>query len=365
MGFESGSISFRTFYLSSRLPEDHLQRFLRHAAPPLDSIGKDPVQGWVTGRHLLDRNLTETTAYLGGYLRLALMKAERKIPMPLMRAEVMMEEIATLQASGEEMLPRAERTRIRKEITERLLPEMPPQLSGIPMVCGKQDDFLFAAAMSDKQMDSLTMAFNQAVGIELVPVTPETASLKRKQFSTRQLSPTSFSPECPDDEAPDAIGMDFLTWLFYFCEECGGEISTGQGEFGVMLEGPLLFYKEGNGAHEIRLNRGAPLRGLEGNTALRAGKKLRRARVVLVRGDEQWSAEVDGIDFGMRGLKMPKVNPMDAASVFQERVISIRTYVSSLLALYDRFIDERRDPKNWNRVKGEIQNWVMNREGVN
>ena len=365
MGFENGSISFRTFYLSRRLPEDHLQRFRHHAAPPLDSIGRDPVQGWVTGRHLLDRNLTETTAYLGGYLRLSLMKAERKIPMPLLRAEIMMEEIATLQASGDEFLPRAERSRIRKEITERLLPEMPPQLSGIAIVCGKQDEFLFAAAMGDKQMDALTMSFNAAVGVELVPVTPETASLKRKQFSTRQLSPTSFSPECPDDDAPDAVGLDFMTWLSYFCEACGGQIATGQGEFGIMLEGPLLFFKEGEGAHEIRLNRGSPLRSLEANTALKAGKKLRRARVVLVRGDEQWSAEVDGQDFAMRGLKLPKVSPTDAASMFQERVISVRTYVSSLLALYDRFIDERRDPNTWKRVKGEMQNWVMTREGVN
>lgn len=363
MGFESGSISFRAFYLSSRLPEDHLERFAHHAAPPLDSIGRDPAQGWVTGRHLLDRNITEDTAYLGGYLRLTLMKAERKIPVPLMRAECMMEEIAALQASGEELLPRAERTRIRKEVTERMLPEMPPQLTGIPMVCGKQDDFLFAAAISDKHMDSLTLAFNSAVGIELIPVTPETASLKRKEFSTRQLTPTSFSPECKDEEAADLVGLDFMTWLLHYCEERGAEIESGQGTFAILLEGPLLFFKEGAGAHEIRLNKGEPLTSTEANSALRAGKKLRRARVTFARGEEMWRADVDGGDFALRGLKLPKVSPMDANSSFQERIISTRTFLSTLLSLFDLFIEERKDPAKWNAVKSDIQKWVMSREG--
>lgn len=363
MGFESGSISFRAFYLSSRLPQDHLHRFARHAAPSLDAIGREPVQGWVTGRHLLDRNIVEQSAYLGGYLRLTLMKAERKIPMPLMRAECMMEELAALQASGEEVLPRSERSRIRKEVTERMLPQMPPQLSGIPIVCGKQDDFLFAAAMSDKHMDALTQAFNSTVGIELIPVTPETASLKRKQFSTRQLTPTSFSPECKDDEAPDFVGLDFMTWLLHYCEERGAEIESGQGTFGILLEGPLLFFKEGPGAHEIRLNKGEPLTSAEANSALRTGKKLRRARVTFARGEEMWRAEVDGSDFALRGLKLPKVGPMDANSAFQERIISIRTFVSTLLSLFDLFIEERRDPAKWRSVRADMQKWVMSREG--
>ena len=364
MGFESGSISFRAFYLASQLPEDHLERFSQHAAPPMDSVGRDPAQGWVTGRHLLDRNIVEETAYLGGYLRLSLMKAERKVPMPLLRAECMMEELAAIQASGEAFLPRPERTKIRKEITERLLPQMPPQLSGISMVCGKQDDFLFATAIGDKQIDALTLAFNSTVGIELVPITPETASLKRKQFSTRQLSPCSFSPNCKDEDAPDLVGFDFMTWLLFYCEERGGLVESGQGEFSVMLEGPLLFFMEGAGAHEVRINKGAPLLSGESNTALRSGKKLRRARLTIARGEEQWSADMDGADFAIRGLKLPKAPPMDAASAYQERIISTRTFVSTFLAVYDIFIEERRDTTVWANVKRDMHKWVSTREGT-
>ena len=45
MGFESGSISFRAFYLSAGLPEDHVKRFAKHAAPGLDALGREIVHG--------------------------------------------------------------------------------------------------------------------------------------------------------------------------------------------------------------------------------------------------------------------------------------------------------------------------------
>ena len=76
MGFDVGSISFRAFYLQPALPRDYIDLFSQNAAPSLDSLGKDSISGWVTGRHLLDRNISEESAILGSYLRLTLMKAE-------------------------------------------------------------------------------------------------------------------------------------------------------------------------------------------------------------------------------------------------------------------------------------------------
>ncbi len=140
-------------------------------------------------------------------------------------------------------------------------------------------------------------------------------------------------------------------------------IQTDQGEFGVMLDGPLLFVMEGGGAHEIRLSRGSPLNSHEANTALRNGKKLRRARVILARGEESWRAEVDAADFAFRGLKLPKVFQYDAASLFQDRMLSIRTYVSVFLSLYDRFIEERMQVERWESVCRDMQSWVAGRAG--
>src|SRR5690242_11162172 len=107
------------FYVPRGLPDDAVQKFAKHAAPPIESLGDGEINGWVSGRHLLDRKINRDNAYYGGFLRLTLMQAERKIPEPLLRAESKMEEIAQLQASGEERLTQATRSDIRRSVTAR------------------------------------------------------------------------------------------------------------------------------------------------------------------------------------------------------------------------------------------------------
>src|SRR5215211_3800967 len=102
MSFESGSIAFRMLYVPHDLPKDVLKQFAKFAAPPLHSIGTEASQGWVGGRHLLDVPITEENAFYGGYLRLMLMKAERKVPTALLYAECMLEELAYMQSEGKQ-----------------------------------------------------------------------------------------------------------------------------------------------------------------------------------------------------------------------------------------------------------------------
>jgi hypothetical protein len=362
MGFEGGSISFRVFYMNRPLPDDHIARFAAQAAPPLDTLGREPVTGWVTGRHLLDRNIKEETARYGGYLRLTLLKAERRIPAPLLRAECMMEMLAAMQAAGVETLKREERARIRKEVTERLLPTMPPQLTGIPVICGQRGEALLAGAVSDRQVDALMLAFRQAVGVELTPVTPESAALKRRKRSLGDLDPVSFSGDCPDDEAPYGAGLDFLTWLWFFSEVRGGVFRSGQGDFAVALEGPLMFVMEGDGAHETRLRRGEPLLSAEAKASLCSGKKLRRARVRLVQDDREWTTEFDAEDFAFRGTKLPKGEELDAVSRFQDRMLLTQTLVQAVLSLFDLFLEERLTPDRWAATLREMRVWVSTRQ---
>ncbi|MDA1088350.1 MAG: recombination-associated protein RdgC [Verrucomicrobia bacterium] len=363
MGFESGNISFRGFYLKRKMPGDAVRRFADHALPALESLRNEPITGWVTGRHLLDRHITDESAIFAGYLRLNLVKAERKIPAPLLRAECMMEELAAMQAEGLEYLKRDQRIKIKKEITERLLPDMPPQLKAIPIVCGRDDEFIFSGAMSDGQVEALILHLSQALGSGLDPMTPESAALKRKGHSIQDLVVTSLSPECADEEVSESPGLDFLTWLWFYSETRGGELETGQGTWAVMLEGPLTFVMEGSGAHEASLRKGSPLQSVEARCALLGGKKLSRARVTLARGDEQWSGELDAQSFAMRGVKLPKTEELDAVSRFQDRMLSLKSYLDGILAYYDAFLDERIDPRRWKETVGQMRKWVANREG--
>ena len=361
MGFESGSISFRMHYLTGRLPEDAVRRFTKHAAPPLDALGREAVTGWVTGRHLLDRNITDETAYVAGYLRLTLMKAERKIPESLLRAECFMEELAELQARGVQFLKREVRAEIRRTVMERIMPNMPPTLQGIPFVHDNRADLLYVGATAEKQAEAFVVQFGHTTGVTLAPATPAAAALKRMQVNVRDLDPTSFSPECEDELASDSLGQDFLTWLWFHSEARGGLVRLDDGEYAAAIEGPLLFVNEGDGAHEALLRRGTPLVSTEAKTALLSGKKLRCARLTLARGDEMWMCALDAETFTFRGLKLPKGDAVDPVGRFHERMLALETYREAFLGFFDAFLKERSEPARWKATRKEIHAWVAGR----
>lgn len=364
MAFESGSVSFTVFYLSRDLPENVWNRFARHALPSMDALGAAPVQGWVTGRHLLDRHITSDSARLAGRLRLTLVKAERKIPQPLLRAECMMEELAALAASGRAKLNRAERAEIKRSVMERLLPAMPPTLSGIPVVYTFGSGQVYAGVTSDKQVDALTLAFREATGETLIPMTPEHAALRSRRIDIRELPPADFSPSREGVAADGEIGRDFLTWLWFFQDTEGGSLSTPNASYAMMIEGPLTFYKEGHGAHLALLQKGQPLVSSEAKAALQGGKKLRRAVLRMACGEETWSVTVDADAFAFRGLKLPRAEAFDPVARFEERMLSLERFRAAFLAYYDRFLGERSNPQRWPGAVEDIRRWIVSRAAL-
>jgi len=359
MAFDSGSVSFRLFYLQHSYDSGLVDAFAKNAAPAITSLNKDPISGWVTGRHLLDREITEEKCVLGPYLYAVYMRAEKKVPESLLRAHCRLEEDAEMRARGTDVLPRAVRAEIKQRIMESLLPNMPPTLSSIPAVVDFRNDLLIAGAMTDKQIDTLSPVFKETAGTLPILLTPETAAIRRKQVNANDLDPVSFSPDDTLDPPTEAtLGMDFLTWLWFVWEKEGGVYHLPDGrEFGVMLEGPLTFYREGLGAFEAVLRKGTPINSREAATALLCGKKLRRAKVVIGQGDNVFAATLDA-DFAFRSLKLPKGEQLDPVGRFQERMGFIETFWGAWLSLYDRFLDLRTDPKQWPKTLDAMKQWI-------
>jgi Putative exonuclease, RdgC len=363
MAFENGSVSYRMFYVTRAMPDDAVSRFAENAAPPIDTLSDGEIHGWVSGRHLLDRVITEKNAVYGGFLRLTLMKAERKIPESLLRAECRMEELAQQEASGKPFLTRSEKKDIKDSIVSRLLPTMPPQLKGIPFVFDEREGIIYATALNDKQMDAFTIYFSQTLGFNLIPVLPETAAMKRLRVDIKTWSPTSFSPEVDNSEAGQDPGEDFLTWLWFYSEARGGIANLEDlGEFAVMIDGPLNFISDGSGAQDVVLRRGEPRLSAEAKTSLLGGKKLKQAKLTLAQGDLSWSCTFTAAGFVVRGLKMPPLEKMDAVTAFQERINQIGRFSEATLRLFDRFVKERNHVNDWKKTTTEIHAWVSERK---
>jgi hypothetical protein len=365
MAFESGSISCRLFTLPKKLPDDVVERFAKEAAPPLDTLSEGEVKGWVTGRHLLDRNITEETAFYGGYLRLALRLAEKKVPQSLLRAECKVEELAVMAAEDKPFLKATQRAEIRKSVYDRLLPNMPPQLKAMPFVCRPDSRYLFATALAAKQCDQFAAAIYATLGFNIFPMTPETAAAERKKVDARDWPGTSFTPDIDDGEMESQPGREFLTWLWFIAEAQEGTVYLEeQGQVNILIEGPLTFVHEGNGAHISVLRQGEPVNSAEARTCLLSGKKLKSAKVTLAIGEENWKVTLDADEFVLRGLTVPQSEEnLDPISRFQERMLGLEKFTEVFLGLYDVFMEQRADSHRWKKTRDSIHEWVKSRKG--
>lgn len=362
MAFESGSIRCRAFFVPQPFPKQHLEAFADHAAPPIEQLKTEPIHGWVSGRHLLERRIDEETAMIAGYLRLTLMQAERKIPESLLRATARMEELAQARARGVAEVDRKTRAAIRKEVRERLLPDMPPDLKGMTFVYDDNNRVLYAEALSDKQYDAFMAGFRETLSIPLIPMEPATAAMKLRQLDITTLPPCAFTPEDTSEEIDPHPGQDFLTWLWFLIETDGGIFTIpNAGRTGVMIDGPLAFVMEGEGAHETILRNGCPLLSAEAKTALLSGKKLKRACLQFVRENDNWQVTVDADTFVFRRITLPEREKIDPLTTFQERMLALNSLREMFLHLYERFLDARADRAGWQNTLPAIHRWIKDR----
>ena len=371
MSYESGTITTRIFGVPRPLPQDAIARFLAGALPAIESLSDGTIHGWVTGRHLLDRNITDDTATYGGFLRLALVQAEKKVPEKLLRAECKMEELAQMQAQGIDRLSGSARREIRRSIEARMQPHAQPTLKEIPFVYDQRAEIIYAGAMSNRQIDAFQLAFAQTCGFSLVPLTPEMAAAKYAKTNARDWEPTSFSSEREEAEVSHDPGMDFLAWLWFVAEARGGQANIPNvGNVSMMLEGPLQFHIEGGGAHDVAIRKGEPLLSASAKTALLSGMKPCRAKITLATGEHFCTFTLDAPTFGIRGLKLPEVEKggkgerikLDAISFFQARMESLEQFRAMFYGLFAMFATERTDPAKWNATVREMQNWISNRK---
>ena len=111
-----------------------------------------------------------------------------------------------------------------------------------------------------------------------------------------------------------------------------------------MIEGPLTFFLEGDGAHITLLRKGSALISTEAKTALMSGKKLTSAKITIARNQEAFNTTIDASEFIFRGFKIPKLEDLDSISWFQQRMISLNRFQSVFTAFYRKFLDDRLNP---------------------
>ena len=365
MPFDQGNLTFRICRMPEAMPEDAVKKFAEHAGQPLEMVHDEPMWGWVSPRHLLDCNITEETIKTAGYYHLCLRQAERKIPASLLTAECRLEELSRMAAAGTDHINKKERKTIKEEVQQRLLPDMPPQLSGIYFVIDEAEKLLFTTATSQHALDIFLSMFNKTFGFEPIPLNPDLIATDMYGIAPEDVPGICISPNMkqPQGEGNGTLGENFLTWLWFYQEQRGGVLPPSKlGEFALMIDGPLTFVSEGSGALESVVRKGTPTISAEAKAALMVGKKLKSAKFILARDQNQeWSCTLDAEEFTFRGLKLPEGEAMDHDSIFEERMTNLFIFHSAFFGLFEKFLREMTDPAKAEEYQTKAREWVANK----
>ena len=364
MAFEKGTTALTIFRLSEKLPENALELFEEKAAGAYQDTGSEECVGWVSGRHLLERRIDEETAICGGSYYLNLRITQRKVPPALLQAECKMKELDYMQENGTDFVPTKVKRDIKSNIEDLRLKQMPPQLAGIPMVYDRSSNLIYVGTASNKSIDTFLSFFYDTFKTEPIHINFEDIMIRNFQETPEILPKVTFSDSMNEDDF--LPGRDFLTWLWYFSEEKGAQITLDTyGGFNLMIEGPLTLalVDESQGAGETVVKKGMPQRSAEAKAALSVGKKLKKAKINLTRGENIWSCTFDADNFAFSGLALPDGEEMDIHSAFAERVNFLHIFNLAIEEYLKTFIETLKSDSYEEELK-KIHQWSSEREAV-
>ncbi|MFO1077501.1 MAG: hypothetical protein U1E73_07220 [Planctomycetota bacterium] len=140
------------------------------------------------------------------------------------------------------------------------------------------------------------------------------------------------------------LGEEFLTWLWYRWETDGGEYALSAGRsVGVALDDFLSFAAPSEDETEQTLRRGLPTRTAEARTALRQGRRLKKAKLIVAEGSRQWLCTLDAPTMTLSGVRLPEdaediESPQDRTADRAANWLALHEVVS---AVYGVFLRER------------------------
>lgn len=163
------------------------------------------------------------------------------------------------------------------------------------------------------------------------------------------------------------IGQEFLTWLWFYSETTGGNFSASDGRgFSINVE-QRISVQGGEGENVATATVTSPLGELtEAVSGLRIGKKVNKAQLRLECDGETWTVTLKAEDFGMSGLKTPKVETAkgkddeDPDGAFLEKIYLMDRCLEMLDAGFARFLQVRLGPDWEDEAKG-LASWIQGR----
>ena len=153
------------------------------------------------------------------------------------------------------------------------------------------------------------------------------------------------------------LGGEFLVWLWYRCETGDGWFDLpGFGPVSVAFDDQLVLDAFLAQAEQSRLTGGAPTQSEEAKTALRAGKRVSKAKLRILHNAQEWLFTVSAVDFSFSSVSVPAVLKRDDDRLL-ERISLIDDLAELWQTLYRVFMVERLGVE-WETARQGIAEWA-------
>lgn len=155
------------------------------------------------------------------------------------------------------------------------------------------------------------------------------------------------------------MGREFLTWLWFESERNNGRIEAiNAGPIGVEFAQRLSLESGGNVREGSTVSAEAPAQAQEARTALRVGKKVSRARLVLDVADKQFEVGLDAETLTLTNGKLPTQLGIRDEAGLDERLALLDQLEAVVDDLYLTFVRLRMVEATWAPVREAMRAWV-------
>ena len=154
----------------------------------------------------------------------------------------------------------------------------------------------------------------------------------------------------------DFLGPEFLTWLWWRASEAPAFRHEDGTEVFVHFDEHLEFRGERSAARRTVLRSGLPGGSTEARAALRSGKTLVAARLLLVRGEEERRVTLKAEDYDVSGVRLPAPEAGSGRERLEHALDALERAQDDLDLCFRAFLTVRCGPA-WADEVAKIRAW--------
>ncbi|HPD57414.1 MAG TPA: recombination-associated protein RdgC [Smithellaceae bacterium] len=353
MGLLKGNFTFMRFQAEESLPKNFPaftdRQIKANAYRQETKSTREKNMGWVSLTDVLDADFKQASYSLGDYLIFSLRIDHKLISPKLLKLKLMEEERRHLAQSGSERIGKQTAATLKEKIETEILArqEAIPSFYDVLWSLGKKT--VYFSSLADKVADDFTGLFKNTFSLNLKRLLPQDLINKPVRAET--------------GETVSLIGREFLTWLWFKAQQRDGRITLAQSD-----EAELHFVKRiALEAGEGEYAQGVVCSGLhaelkEAKEALRLGKKVKEAGIMLMHDKNEWEFIFKADTFDFQSLKIPSMGTtesrQDKEGALLERIYLIEGAVKVMDDLFAAFLQARFQP-GWSEEAKKMSGWLQ------